>query len=329
MDTHRLKYFLRIAEEGSMSRASRVLGIAQPALSRQMRLLEADLGVTLFRRTSRGVELTDEGEQLQATTAAPLRQLELAMQWVGSPGGRVDRLLVVGMPATIAAVLATPLLIRIGTTFPHVSLRVTVAESGQLVERMMTDEIDFAVIYGPPADERPFYNDLLAEDVALVGGPASNLAPDRPVRFAALADLPLVLPPIQPGLGYTIQHIALRQKVTIASCIETDSLEVSKQLVAAGLGYGIVPLSSCACERAAGTLRYAPIVDPIITQHVGLAVRPQLALPRGFVTRFGSAIRDEVAALIGSREWPARLLAPTAWTDDPHRERSEPPLVRL
>jgi Bacterial regulatory helix-turn-helix protein, lysR family len=52
MDTHRLKYFLRIAEEGSMTRAASVLGIAQPALSRQIRLLEEDLGVTLFRRTS-------------------------------------------------------------------------------------------------------------------------------------------------------------------------------------------------------------------------------------------------------------------------------------
>ena len=63
MDTHRLKYFLRIAEEGSITRAAAVLGIAQPALSRQIRLLEEDLGITLFERTRRGVHLTDVGRE--------------------------------------------------------------------------------------------------------------------------------------------------------------------------------------------------------------------------------------------------------------------------
>ena len=71
MDTHRLKYFLRIAEEGSITRAAALTGIAQPALSRQLQLLEEDLGVTLFRRTRRGVELTEAGERLRSATAGP------------------------------------------------------------------------------------------------------------------------------------------------------------------------------------------------------------------------------------------------------------------
>jgi LysR family transcriptional regulator, nitrogen assimilation regulatory protein len=323
MDTHRLRYFLRIAEEGSISRAARVLAIAQPALSRQVRLLEEDLGVTLFRRTSRGVELTDEGEQLRATTSAPLRQLELAMQWVGSPSGRVDRSLVLGMPPTIASVVVAPLLGALAAAFPSVGMKVTVADSGLLVERMMKDEVDFAVVYGPPSDERPFYSELLAEDVMLVGGSASDLDSDRPVRFSALADLPLVLPTVQPGLSYTIQHTALRQKITLTSRFETDSLQVSKRLIEAGLAYAILPLSACADEVKSGRVRCSPLVDPVITQHVGLAIRPALELPRGFVTRFGSTIRDEVALLIGTGAWPATLLASEAWEDDPHMERQE------
>ena len=89
MDTHRLKYFLRIAEEGSVTRAAAVLGVAQPALSRQIRLLEEDLGITLFHRTRRGVHLTEEGERLRSSTAAPLRQLELAVRYAGSPLARI------------------------------------------------------------------------------------------------------------------------------------------------------------------------------------------------------------------------------------------------
>ena len=91
MDTHRLKYFLRIAEEGSITRAAGLLGIAQPALSRQLQLLEDDLGVALFRRTRRGVELTEAGERLRASTAGPLRQLELAVHYAGSPLARLER----------------------------------------------------------------------------------------------------------------------------------------------------------------------------------------------------------------------------------------------
>src|SRR5215510_5853128 len=126
MDTHRLKYFLRIADEGSINRAASVLGIAQPALSRQVRLLEEDLGVTLFRRTARGVQLTEEGERLRATTVAPLRQLELAMRYAGSPLARVERGLHIGLPPTAACFLSVPLLDSLSAAFPKVEFNISV-----------------------------------------------------------------------------------------------------------------------------------------------------------------------------------------------------------
>ena len=122
MDTHRLKYFLRIAEEGSITRAAKVLGIAQPALSRQIRLLEEDLGITLFARTRRGVHLTEEGERLRSSTAAPLRQLKLAVLYAGSPLARIERGLLFGMVPTAAGVLAAPLLASLGDGIPQCPL---------------------------------------------------------------------------------------------------------------------------------------------------------------------------------------------------------------
>src|ERR1700740_1285114 len=117
MDIRRLQFFLRIADEGSMNRAARVLGIAQPALSRQMRLLEEALGVTLFTRTSRGMELTEAGEQLRGSMTGPLRHLELAMQNVGSPFAQLEGGVILGMPQTTACVLARPLLARVAAVF--------------------------------------------------------------------------------------------------------------------------------------------------------------------------------------------------------------------
>lgn len=306
MDTHRLRYFLRIAEEGSISRAASVLGIAQPALSRHVRLLEEDLGVTLFRRTARGVRLTEEGERLRATTAGPLRQLELAMLYAGSPLARIERGLHLGLLATAAGVLATGLLDSLGAAFPRVDFRVTVAGTADLVEGMLKGSIDIALIEPVPADKL-FYQDLLTEDLVVVGAQTSDLPLGRPVAFPELTAWPLVLPDSQTGIRNTLENAALRLKLKLRSTVATDSLQVAKDLVEAGRGYGVLPRSACAREINAGRLRHAPLVEPTLTQQVGTATTAQLELPRGFATRVGEIIRAEAERLVGSGAWAARL----------------------
>ena len=312
MDTHRLKYFLRIAEEGSITRAATALGIAQPALSRQVRLLEEDLGITLFHRTRRGVQLTEEGERLRSSTAAPLRQLELAVQYAGSPLARIERGLLFGMVPTAAGVLAAPLLASLGAAFPNVHFHVAVADTDELVQRMLNGAIDLAVI-NPVPDDRLFYRHLLAEDLVLVGGPASDLSPDRPVRFTDLAKLPLVMPSAQTGIRNTLENTALRVKVAIMTRFSTDSLEVSKHLVEAGLGYAVIPLVACGVEAEAGRVRYASICEPEISHQLGVAATSQLDLPREFATKIGILLREEVARLTKSGFWPARFVPSPSW----------------
>lgn len=306
MDTHRLRYFLRIAEEGSISRAASVLGVAQPALSRQVRLLEEDLGVSLFRRTARGVQLTEEGERLRATTAAPLRQLELAMRYVGSPLARIERGLRVALPATAACVLAAPLLDSLSTAFPRVSFHISVASTDDTVESMLKGAVDIAVI-GPVSDGRIFYGDLLDEDLFVVGGAISDIRPNRPLTFAELADLPLILPASQNGIRTSLENTALRLKLTLRSKFETDSLQVAKDLVEAGHGFGVLPLSACAPEIDANRLRHAPLRDPSLTQQLGIAVTSHLELSRGFAIKVGELIREEAERLILTGAWRARL----------------------
>ncbi|OLT30809.1 LysR family transcriptional regulator [Actinomadura sp. CNU-125] len=312
MDIHRLKYFLCIAEEGSMTRAANVLGVAQPALSRHVRLLEEDLGVTLFHRTPRGVELTDEGERLRASTAAPLRQLELALLYAGSPLARVERGLHLGLPPTTAGVLAAPLLTTLKRMFPKVSFHLTVAGTDTLVQEMLKGTIDLALI-DPVADDRVFCRELLVEDLVVVGGPHSDLRPDRPLEFADLARLPLVLPASHAGIAGIIDNVALRRKVRIDSRFATDSLPVAVDLMEAGLAHGVLPLSACGAEIAAERLRYAPLRGPALTHRLGVAVTTQLELPRELAHRIGDVIRRETGLLIGSGVWSATHLAPKQW----------------
>jgi LysR family nitrogen assimilation transcriptional regulator len=312
MDTHRLKYFLRIAEEGSITRAASLLGIAQPALSRQIRLLEEDLGVTLFRRTRRGVELTDEGERLRASTAAPLRQLELAVQYAGSPVARLERGLRLGISETAVDLLAAPLIRSLTTVFPMVSFSVNAGSTDQLVDAMLKGSVDVALI-NPVPDDRVFYRALVTENLVLVGGRESGLDQNRPVAFTELVELPLVVPRSHAGIGTALQNGALRAKVKIGFQTTTDSLQVTKSLIEAGLVYGVLPLSACLREIDSARLRFAPVCEPLLTQQLGVAATSQLELPREFTAKVGDTIREEVSSLVKSGRWPAQFLSPQPW----------------
>ena len=312
MDTHRLKYFLRIAEEGSITRAAGLLGIAQPALSRQLQLLEDDLGVALFRRTRRGVELTEAGERLRASTAGPLRQLELAVHYAGSPLARLERNMLLGLPETAVDVLAVPLISSLSTAFPTAVFSVTVGSTDQMVEAMLKGAVDVALIT-PVPDERVFYREMLIEELVLVGGAESNLEPTQPIRFIDVVALPLVIPRSPSGIGTILQNAALRTKVNISYRTTTDSLQVTKRLIEAGLVYGVLPLSACRREVDDARLRFAPICEPRLTQHLGVAATSQLALPRELTVKLGNTIREEVAALIKAGHWTAELTSSQPW----------------
>jgi DNA-binding transcriptional LysR family regulator len=312
MDTHRLRYFLRIAEEGSITRAASVLGIAQPALSRQLQLLEEDLGIALFRRTRRGVELTEAGERLRASTAGPLRQLELAVQYAGSPAARLNRNVLLGLLETAVDVLAAPLIRSLTTVFPNATFSVAVGSTDQLVEAMLKGAVDVALI-NPGPDERVFYREMLSEELVLVGGPQSGLDAAHSVTFVDVVTLPLVMPRSASGIGTLVQNAALRMKVNITYRTTTDALQVTKSLIEAGLVYGILPLSACCREVEQARLRIAPICEPTLTQRLGLAATSQLQLPREVTVKIGNTIREEVAALIKSGRWSAEFLSPQSW----------------
>src|SRR5258706_7748140 len=132
MDFKRLGYFLHIAELGSLTKASEQLNIAQPSLSRQVRLLEEELGVDLFIRRRRGMVLTEAGELLHTRITGPLRQIGHAFYEVRAlPKGGGGNVLL-GMPPTVVNILARPLVRAIAATAPKIALRIIDAPNGEL-----------------------------------------------------------------------------------------------------------------------------------------------------------------------------------------------------
>jgi LysR family nitrogen assimilation transcriptional regulator len=279
MDLRRLNYFVSIAEQGSLCRASDVLRIAQPALTRQMRLLEEEVGVQLFTRTRRGMHLTNAGEQLLMDVTGPLRQLARAFENVRPVSLELSGNIAVGLPPTVSCFLAQSFLERMSIDVPNVTLRIIEGTSAHLNDWLVSGEIDIAVLYGPLTDNSLRSHDLVAEEMVLVCSPNSNFSPDRSVSFSELRHLPLILANPRNGLRAISERLAARYKSHFNIKYVIDSLSLTKEMVAGGHGYTIMPVSAIMPEIRDGTLTYAPIENPI-TRMLVVAAKSHPRIPR-------------------------------------------------
>jgi DNA-binding transcriptional LysR family regulator len=273
MENRRLSYFVRIAEDGSLTKAAGVLRIAQPALSRQIRLLEEELGVALFSRTARGMQLTEEGEYLRAAVAGPLRAMELALQNVRSFSSRIEGNFTIGMPSSIGEILARPLVLRMNADFPNIKLRMVEGLTGSLADWLGRGILDFALLEEASQDDRLTDRELFSQRLMLVGGPDTALAPDQAITFEKAVRLPLILPTHHLGIRGVLTDSLAKLRIPADIRFEADSPRLMKELAESSLGYAILPLMYFRSEFAAGRLRYCPIIKPTLTLPTFLSYR--------------------------------------------------------
>jgi LysR family nitrogen assimilation transcriptional regulator len=307
MELRRLEYFVQVAQLGSLGRASDVLRIAQPALTRQMRLLEEELSVTLFNRSRRGMQLTEEGEQLLAGLVGPLRQVEMTLQGIRSLSSKLVGNIVLGMPPTVTIVLARGLLQRISAEEPSIQVRIVEGSTPNIAEWIRSGEIDIALIYAPLVDDRLIGRDLLREELVLVGSPAARLSPNETINFMTLMDLPLIIPNPRNGMRTIIERVSARYNKQLRPKCIIDSLNVTKMMVSNDDGYAILPLSAIMDEVETGTLTYCSIDSPFIARQLMMVRRRDTRIPR-IITAVETFLRDEIISLNTSGRWPAELL---------------------
>lgn len=306
MDFRRLGYFAQIAELGSLTKAGERLGIAQPSLSRQMRLLEEELGVTLFTRGSRGMQLTEAGALLRSRIAGPLRQIGHAIYEVRSLPSETGGNVVFGMPPTMIHLLAGPLAMRVAKDAPNISLRIVDGYSGHLLEWMKRGELDGAILYGPtPAGLNA--TKLVEDELVLVGPAFAKLAMHTAVEFQRLEDLPLVLSSPAHGLRSAIELAASKARTKLTVAHQADSFQLMKELVQAGLGYTALPYFAVSSEVESGRLSAAPL-RPAARRQLFLAMQSGAPAPRA-VLQIEEFVRQEVEQLIEQGQWTAARLA--------------------
>jgi LysR family transcriptional regulator, nitrogen assimilation regulatory protein len=251
LEVRRLSYFMRISEHGSLTKASNVLRIAQPALSRQMRLLEEELGVPLFNRTSRGMRLTEEGEALRASVAGPLRELELALQNIKSFPFAAEANIAIGLPVSLADILATPLARRIDQEFPNIKLCIVEGMTGSLIDWLSRGVVDFVLLEEEAHHDQLQEQKLVTLPVILTGPADSHLPPGQAVAFSDAVKLPLVLPSHHLGLRAVINDAAMWAQAKLNIRMEADSSRLTKDLLTGGLADHRPGTDSGYCHRLA------------------------------------------------------------------------------
>lgn len=308
MELRRLRYFLRIAAEGSLGKASQALGIAQPALGRQIQLLEAELGVKLFERVPKGMRLTDEGEYLKDALEHPLRLIDIALRNVRSYSVRIEASLTLGLPPVVAPVIGPRVVGRLQRELPNLRLRIAEGDSGKLAEDLARGLVDIALLVGVVPDSKVFHAEVISEQLLLVGRPDSPLASRKAIQFSALQNLRLILSGTQAGLRTRLTKVAAAQDAKIDAALEIDSIELAKQAVKAGAGYTILPPLAFKQEAERGDLVGIPIVEPELEQPVLWAVQPHWRVPRSLYNEVERVVYEEWFAAVASGEWPATWL---------------------
>src|SRR5262252_7225648 len=182
MDLRQLRYFATIVESGSLSKASRQLFIAQPALSQQLSKLESEVGKPLLNRSPKGVVPTENGLALYHHARFMLRQLDQALSIARQESGALHGMVSIGLPATTVSALGLPLVRRIRERYPNILINVVEGMSGHLGQMMRMGQLDLAVLFSADAAPDASVSPLLDEELFVIVPQASALVPARATR---------------------------------------------------------------------------------------------------------------------------------------------------
>jgi DNA-binding transcriptional LysR family regulator len=307
MDVSQLRTLIHVAELGSLSKAADRLRIAQPALSRQVRLLEQELGVRLFDRHGRGMVVTERGQDVLRHALRVMAELEEIRAVVSDENAPLRGHVSIGIPPTASDILSEPLVSAFRDTHPDATLRIVSAYSGYLLDWMQRGELDAAILYDPKSPRNLRVQPLLEEALFLIGPPQSHLSLDRPVKFIELEGQRLLLPSRGHGLRTLVDRYAQEAGIPLDIKVEADSYSTLKSLVHNGHGVTVLPLAPIHEELEAGRLRAAPLVDPVPVRRLIISFPTDRPVPR--LARFaGQAIAATVRSLVERGIWSGHLL---------------------
>ena len=294
MDLKQIQYFIRIAELGSFTKASIELNVAQPALSRQIRLLEVELRQSLLIRNGRGVDTTEAGKVLLEHGRGVLHQIErIRQELMRVRSGLVGRV-AVGLPPSLTKLLTVPLIKAFRTELPGATISINEGLSTMMQAMLINGSLDVALLYNaapsPEIDQTP----ILTQALYLVQ-PRDPSLDSEPVTLRQVADLPLIIPsrPNAFRMQLETQLAGLGLHPSIA--IEVDAIAGLLDLVADGIGSAILPYSTIQVSGREEDFTVRPIIEPPMLAKLCCAVssrRPTSQVQRHLIQLIETKVRE-------------------------------------
>ena len=273
MELRHLRYFIAVAEELHFGRAAVRLHIAQPPLSQQIRKLEDELGVPLFNRTKRRVQLTDAGRAFLPEARCTLAQAERAVQAAQrAHRGEIGHL-EVGFVSSAMAGLMPGILQTFCSRFPDVELVLHQLLTSEQVQALRERRIH-AGFLRPPIDDDTLVCETVLREPLIVLLPKTHILADRPqIRLITLADENFVLPPHSPPFGLRDQMTSLCQQAGFTPRVTqvVTHYPAIVGFVAAGLGISILPASIQMLQQPG--VVYRPLQDRPLWREMAVAWR--------------------------------------------------------
>ena len=308
MELRQLRYFVRVVELGSMSRAAMELNMVQSALSQQISRLESELSTRLLQRSSKGTVPTEAGLAFFHEAQLTLRHAEQAIH--AAQQARLSGAVSIGLSPTIASVLGLPLMQALRQRYPEVRLHMVSALSGHLTSLLNARQLDLAILFDAQGARRWSVQPLLEEKLYLIQSRRRPVCKHTATTtMAQMGGVPLILPSGSHGLRNAIVTAFAHAGLPLNMALEIDGLPLLMEAVMAGMGATVQPWSAVKLHHATqGEFLWSEIVDGQVRRPAMLCGLSEDELsPAALAARV--VLRDCAEHLVTSGAWAGATLS--------------------
>jgi len=261
MNLNQLRVFTAVYREGSLTRAAQTLEISQPAVSKQLSDLEADLGAPLFDRLPRGVRVTQAGEVLQEHAQRILASERAAEAQIAELSGLGRGELSVGASTTIGSYLIPSLFGAFKRAHPALALSLEIANTAVIQAAVLDGRLDLGLTEGFVSSDALDVEVVASDEMVVIAAPGHPLLARTDVTARELTSQAVMMRERGSGTRDVIEAALRRRSIELEPSLSLGSTEALKNAVASGLGLAIVSRLSVQLELAVGRLSEVAVTD--------------------------------------------------------------------
>jgi DNA-binding transcriptional LysR family regulator len=283
MDIRQLEMFRAVAEEGGFTRAAQRLHVSQSAISRQVKLLEEELGGLLLHRTGKGVTVTGPGELLLKAANRIRRDMQDVLWEISATHSAQRGLVRLGGGMTVCLYILPRLLKAFHGKHKDVELHVTSGTSEGILRMLRNHQVDLGLLTLPIVAADLEVQPVLKEEMVVVTAPRHPLTRTRAVEARHLGRFPLVLFEAGSNTRKVLDQLFLEEEIPIKVAMETENVEIIKAMVASGLGVSLIPYAAIAQDARRGRFAWARVRGRHLYRETGWVYLKSDAVPRAVV----------------------------------------------